>query len=51
MLEAVQPEIVAYNWDRSTFDHAARVRLAAEEIEDVFSAAREIARLRSRAAS
>jgi hypothetical protein len=37
------PDVVAHIRDRSEFDHAAWVRLAAEEIADVFSAVDAIA--------
>jgi hypothetical protein len=42
-MDTDHPEVVAHAWDRSDFDYAAWVRLAAEEIEDVFSAVDAIA--------
>jgi hypothetical protein len=44
MTEAMtDPDVVAHIRDRSDFDYAAWVRLAAEEIEDIFSAVDAIA--------
>jgi hypothetical protein len=45
MTEAMgtDPDVVAHTRDGSDFDYAAWVRLAAEEIEDVFSAVDAIA--------